>query len=471
VEIHATKPGGRMKITVSVEISDSDSAGENIVVAEIDRRGPVNAASLGLTLAEAKGLLRKIQTGLVEAQLANHLEVERTCRICGKRRWVKENRPVCFKSLFGGIKLAIPRLKGCSCACSTSGTKTLTIEGMANWVAPELEYVQSRLAAGLPYARASELLTLLLPVNAGNSTSALRRRTLAVGQRLDTQLREDAVVPDAPNRMNSLVSMGLDSGFVRDCQPRSERSFEVVVGRILGQGASSRSLGFVRKMENNEQVRHRIRCRVTQEGANTDTLTVFSDGDASMRCLQLDVLPNAVHVLDWYHLTRHLTVLKRVLNGQEALAEIPDHHHQTLRFGLKSLKWRLWHGQYWRAIRKLKQFLFTLRLRTVSSKPVARRLRRLATKLMKLLSDNTNSLPNYGKRYRAGERIATSFVESAVNQLIDKRMSKSQQMRWSHAGAHLLLQVRAEAVDRRLAKAFKQWYPGFHCGELSVEAA
>lgn len=70
-------------------------------------------------------------------------------------------------------------------------------------------------------------------------------------------------------------------------------------------------------------------------------------------------------------------------------------------------------------------------------------------------------MPNYGKRYRAGERVASSFVESAVNQLIDKRMSKSQQMRWSHAGAHMLLQVRAEVVDGRLDESFERWYPGF----------
>ena len=52
-------------------------------------------------------------------------------------------------------------------------------------------------------------------------------------------------------------------------------------------------------------------------------------------------------------------------------------------------------------------------------------------------------------------------MESAVNQLIDKRMSKSQQMRWSPMGAHALLQVRAELVDGRLGAAFSRLYPGF----------
>ena len=98
-------------------------------------------------------------------------------------------------------------------------------------------------------------------------------------------------------------------------------------------------------------------------------------------------------------------------------------------------------------------------------------MRRLATKLLKYLRSNANSLPNHGQRYRSGKRITTSFVESAVNQLIDKRMSKSQQMRWSHVGAHRLLQVRAEVVDGRLVGNFERWYPGFRGGEVPKRAA
>jgi len=54
------------------------------------------------------------------------------------------------------------------------------------------------------------------------------------------------------------------------------------------------------------------------------------------------------------------------------------------------------------------------------------------------LAANASAIPNYGERYRAGEIISTSFVESAVNQVISKRMVKKQQMRWSPRGAHLL---------------------------------
>ena len=61
----------------------------------------------------------------------------------------------------------------------------------------------------------------------------------------------------------------------------------------------------------------------------------------------------------------------------------------------------------------------------------------------------------------AGEIISTSFVESAVNQVISKRMVKKQQMRWSPRGAHLLLQIRTRVLNDTLAEDYRRWYPHF----------
>jgi hypothetical protein len=66
------------------------------------------------------------------------------------------------------------------------------------------------------------------------------------------------------------------------------------------------------------------------------------------------------------------------------------------------------------------------------------------------IRNNQDYIPNYGERYRNGERIATSFVESTVNQVVSKRMAKSQQMAWTERGAHLLLQVRTRVLNGEL---------------------
>ena len=75
------------------------------------------------------------------------------------------------------------------------------------------------------------------------------------------------------------------------------------------------------------------------------------------------------------------------------------------------------------------------------------------------LTNNRAFVPNYGERYREGKVISTAFVESAVNQVVSRRFVKKQQMRWTPAGAHLLLQVRAQVLNGewRLTLA---WYPG-----------
>lgn len=454
-----------MKFTVWMD--SDDTAGEPIALAQIERHGPVAAAKLGLTLAESKDITSATQRALVQAQFRDYLTAQRICSTCGGRRKVKDYHDVHFKSLFGGVPLRIPRLFGCGCDREPGRARTVRIDGLNTWVAPELEYVQSYLSATLAYARATRFLELLLPVTAGNAVSSVRRHTLAVGERLDNELNEAADVDhetsaDTP----AIVAMGLDSGYVRHSQPDAERCFEVVVGRILADDSSSRSVGFVRTVENNDQVRHRLQHRVAEQGHAADGVVVFTDGDPGMRLLQLSALPKATHVLDWFHLTRHLTVLKTVLNGKPAVAQLPPEYHGPLRKDLDSLKWCLWHGQQWRSRRKLESMLFTLRLPTIASKRATVGLRRLCKKLMKYLTNNADSLPDYGKRYRAGERISTSFVESAVNQLIDWRMSKSQQMRWSRMGAHHLLQVRAEVVDGRLGETFTPLVSGVRCATI-----
>ena len=235
----------------------------------------------------------------------------------------------------------------------------------------------------------------------------------------------------------------------------------MVVGRILNENKGSRSLGFVRTIDNNVAAGHRLKQRLSEQGQISDKVTVFTDGDPGLRCLLTSALPKATHILDWYHLTLRPTVLKNVLFGKETIKQFPTSYHETLCKLLESLKWRLWHGWIGGAINRIKAILFTLRLPTMTGKRPAIRMRRLIKELLRYLNNNMDSLANYGHRYRNGKRISTAFMESAVNQLIDKRMSKSKQMRWSPLGAHALLQVRAVLVDGRLYGTFARWFPGF----------
>ena len=52
-------------------------------------------------------------------------------------------------------------------------------------------------------------------------------------------------------------------------------------------------------------------------------------------------------------------------------------------------------------------------------------------------------------------------MESAVNEIVAKRMNKKQQMRWNRATVQPFLGVRAAVLNDTLEDAFRQRYPGF----------
>ena len=62
------------------------------------------------------------------------------------------------------------------------------------------------------------------------------------------------------------------------------------------------------------------------------------------------------------------------------------------------------------------------------------------------------SLMDYRRAWRQGERVSTANIESTVNQLINQRMCKKRQMRWSRLGAQLMLHVRTAHLNGRLER-------------------
>ncbi len=72
------------------------------------------------------------------------------------------------------------------------------------------------------------------------------------------------------------------------------------------------------------------------------------------------------------------------------------------------------------------------------------------------LTSQSAWLVNTVERHRAGLRIGTAITEGTANFLVNKRMAKSQQMRWSRRGADLLLQVRCAVYNGTLGSRFGQ---------------
>src|SRR6266404_5150767 len=134
---------------------------------------------------------------------------------------------------------------------------------------------------------------------------------------------------------------------------------------------------------------------------------------------------------------------------------------------LERVKWFLWHGNVFRADETLTDLMFevdgAMEEDREAGRPAHLVLKKLACALEEFgtyIDNNALGIVNYGERHRCGERISTGFVESTINQLVAKRFVKKQQMRWTPRGAHLLLQIRVQALNGDLQGVFDRWYPG-----------
>ena len=125
---------------------------------------------------------------------------------------------------------------------------------------------------------------------------------------------------------------------------------------------------------------------------------------------------------------------------------------------IERLKWSLWHGQVDKALGKIGDLESAIEPFSETYARYAGLVKALSA-LRTYIENNRHLIPNYGERYRNGEPIATGFVESTVNEVVSKRFCKRQQMQWSKAGTHLLLQTRVRTLNWELASIFTRWYP------------
>ncbi len=205
----------------------------------------------------------------------------------------------------------------------------------------------------------------------------------------------------------------------------------------------------------------RFRQALAAAGVSADTpATVLCDGDAGLWRLQREALPGATVVLDWWHAAvrfEHALQAARRLGAGTADAHLAS---EAVR-GLELAKWRLWHGRWAGCQRKLAALCRWTTRKHVREVAGIDRPQRHVGELLGYLERNQGALVHYAARRRRGEPISTAFVESAVNEIIAKRMNKKQQMRWSRATIQPFLDVRTAVLNDTLEDAFRHRYPGF----------
>ena len=252
-----------------------------------------------------------------------------------------------------------------------------------------------------------------------------------------------------------------------------EGFFEVIAGRSVvafrreadDEVPASKCFGYVQTYD--EKPRRRLWELMKSQGLQDHQQVVFmSDGGEDVRQVQTYLHPESEHWIDWFHITMRITVLQqqtKSLQGQANHAETATEMSKRI----ESVKHLLWHGNVAEALDRMGGMLLDMELSRAHS-GAAEKLAAGLTEFEIYVRNNREFIPNFGERYRQGERISTAFVESTINQVVSRRFVKKQQMQWTPRGTHLLLQARTKVLNNELEDVFRRWYPQFRAEEKAA---
>ena len=428
----------------------ADGEKQSVDVMKINRPDDLgDIANFGLTLAEGKLLLASLQQQIVAAQAKGHAVRRPDCRSCGEVCRVKDYRDHAVATLFGQVTVRLPRFRCSGCGGNEAGH---------GWPShcrstPELDQLQAHLSALMTYRVAADVLEQMFPVGTGNDPETVRCHTLKIG----AELRDQPAV--RPDTAAASITVTLDSTFIRSCHD-GERHLEVRIGNVETETGGRQVFGAVAKADTDIKVL--IRRSLNVVGRTEDTaLTAFTDGCSGLRRILADAGVTEAPRLDWFHIGMRLQHLAQIAGGLSADDPERAAAKAVIVAEVDRLHWRLWNGKAKDAqisINRIRAVMHHFRGQQGRRKSTAPS-RKLWTALHALdgyLTGQSEWLVNYAERHRAGLRVGTAITEGTANFLVNRRMNKLQQMRWSRRGADLLLQVRCAVYNGTLGSGFGQ---------------
>jgi hypothetical protein len=446
-----------MKLIIEARMEDEDAElpREPVRLAVIDRIDDDDLEQLGLSLDEGRALMTAAQSAVVSSQTMNWLLKNDYCRRCFTPLRRKDSRSIVVRTVFGKVGIPSPRFWTCACG-QRSGASPCTFsplsEALPKRVTPELEYLQVKWAAHLPYAAATTLLKEVLPLQNSISTTGTKNRVRTAGQELDARIeREIAALPRAEPvgdtcESTRVTAVSVDSAWLKHCAPPrfAGRQVNIVAGRATLLDGKTKLYAYVGK---------RVRCAATrldhflvkQGVRHNERVTVISDGAGEFtKAVDGSQLARG-RILDWFHIAMKFRAAEQSIFSSGRI-EGPD--WDRIGSEIKSAKWLVWHGKGRKAVPRLQAINDELeRWPDQEQSALWWNVRKACT----YLRSHTRFLVNYGARHRKGLPISSSIAESAVNQVASLRMAKKRQMRWSDEGAHVLALVRVEDLNGDLS--------------------
>ena len=278
----------------------------------------------------------------------------------------------------------------------------------------------------------------MFPVDAAKHPETVRRHALKVGEALG----ECATTRPEVAASAVVVVVTLDSTFVRSCE-QEQRHLEVRVGNVETASGGRQVFGSV--VRAGTDIKVLINRNLDAVGRTGETeLTAFTDGCSGLRNILADACVTTAPFLDWFHIGMRLQHLRQIAGGLSCDNPSREAAKAVIVEEVERLHWRLWNGKATNArvsVDRIHAVKHHFKGEAGARKSVAPS-RKLWTALHALdgyLTGQSDWLVNYAERHRAGLRVGTAITEGTTNFLVNRRMNKSQQMRWSRRGADLLL--------------------------------
>lgn len=155
----------------------------------------------------------------------------------------------------------------------------------------------------------ADLLKDILPVGASLNAATVRNHLQAIAQRQESSLGNEQFVfiDGCPRDWGKLprpegpITVGIDGGYVRDWS-KKKTNFEVIAGKSVPRDGESKRFGFVQSYDTKPK-RRLFELLISQGMQMNQQVTFLSDGEDSVRDLQLYLNPQSEHYLDWFHVT------------------------------------------------------------------------------------------------------------------------------------------------------------------------
>jgi hypothetical protein len=324
-----------MKIRVQVIVESDDGVGEMVQeIAQLER-GQLRPEELGLTLAEAKGLLEGLQRTVVEQQIAEYSKQQSSCSLCSKPRSHKGSHAIVYRTLFGKLELGSPRLFHCRCQPQPTRSFSPLAELLAERTSPELLYLEAKFASLVSYGLSMKLFEDVLPIGAEINASTIRNHTLGVAEKLERELGDEQAFfiegcerdwEELP-RPEMPLTVGIDGGYVDSCEQKGKKDgrFEVIIGKSMTTEGESKCFGLVNSYDT--KPKRRVFEALKSQGMQMNQqITFLSDGGDTVRELQLYLNPQAEHLLDWFHVSTGTAEIRvkighRLIKQKQTLTE------------------------------------------------------------------------------------------------------------------------------------------------------